>query len=82
MTPDDYAAFIETTCQQAKAAGVGLSLMKCDKTDDGHTWHWSNGIKGHTTAATREVALYHACCDYVDSENIKRGFNNVVFTKQ
>lgn len=80
MTPDATRRFLMTVCTTAQRAGHGLIFTPL--ADGGHSWEWSNGAKGTTDAGTAPVAFYHACCDYVDHQNIAGNFNHMTKDKQ
>lgn len=63
MTPDESRTFMNHVLELATDAGHQLKLVTHG---NGYRWEWSNGWKGATTAATKPVALYMACCDYMD----------------
>jgi len=52
--------FTRAVTAAASKRGIKLDLQR---TADGWTWRWSNGVAGHTSAETRAVALVFACED-------------------
>jgi len=63
-TPTDhYLQFMNGVLRQATDAGHQLRL---EPIVTGYSWEWSNGWSGETTSYTKAVALYEACCGYMD----------------
>lgn len=57
------AAAIRVTSKTARAASkAGLKLDLHQQGDD-WCWHWSNGVKGATSASSKRLALVMACDD-------------------
>lgn len=69
MTPTAYA---ESICRKASQQKVGLNLSK---TPEGHSYEWSNGVVGKTSAHTREVALVLACQHWDQAQQGVGSFN-------